>query len=149
LEKLLEVTIHAALAMKAMRPQELQQVNVDTTVQEKAIAFPTDARLYHKMRVALVRRAKSLGLVLRQNYRFKGKRLLAKQGRYAHARQMKRAGKMTRQLKTILGRVARDVERKALKLQGQIADEPLLGMRLGSLSYGRRRKGPGGIRRSL
>jgi transposase, IS5 family len=125
LEKLLEATIHTALAMKAMRPTELQKVNVDTTVQEKAIAFPTDARLYHKMRMALVRRAKSLGLVLRQNYRFKGKRLLAKQGRYAHARQMKRAAKMTRQLKTILGRVVRDIERKAAKLQGQIADEPL------------------------
>ena len=111
--------------MKAVRPQEFQKVNVDTTVQEKAIAFPTDARLYHKMRVALVRRAKSLGLVLRQNYRFQGKRLLAKQGRYAHARQMKRAAKMTRQLKTILGRVVRDIERKAHKLQGQIADEPL------------------------
>jgi transposase, IS5 family len=125
LEKLLEATIHAALAMKAMRPQDLQQVNVDTTVQEKAIAFPTDARLYHKMRVALVRQAKSLGLVLRQNYRFKGKRLLAKQGRYAHVRQMKRAANMTRQLKTILGRVVRDIERKAHKLQGQIADQPL------------------------
>ena len=125
LEKLLEATIHAALAMQAMRPPELQQVNVDTTVQEKAIAFPTDARLYHKMRVALVRRAKSVGLTLRQNYRFKGKRLLAKQGRYAHARQMKRAAKMTRQLKTILGRVVRDIERKATTLQGQIADEPL------------------------
>ena len=111
--------------MKALRPQELQKVNVDTTVQEKAIAFPTDARLYHKMRAALVRRAGSLGLVLRQNYRFKGKRLLAKQGRYSHARQMKRAAKMTRGLKTILGRVVRDVERKAAKIQGQIADEPM------------------------
>lgn len=125
LEKLLEATIHTALAMKAVRPQEFQQVNVDTTVQEKAITFPTDARLYHKMRVALVRRATALGITLRQNYRFKSKKLLAKQGRYAHARQMKRAAKMTRQLKTILGRVVRDVERKAHKLQGQIADAPL------------------------
>jgi transposase, IS5 family len=125
LEKLLEATLHTALAMKAMRPQELQKVNVDTTVQEKAIAFPTDARLYHKMRVALVRRAKALGLVLRQTYRFKGKKLLARQGRYAHARQMKRAGKMTRQLKTILGRVVRDIERKACKTQGQFADGAL------------------------
>ena len=72
--------------MKAMRPQELEKVNVDTTVQETAIAFPTDASLYHKMRAALVRRAKSLRLALPQNYRLKGKRLLAKQGRYAHAR---------------------------------------------------------------
>jgi transposase, IS5 family len=125
LEKLLEVTIQAALAMKAVRPQELQKVNIDTTVQEKAIAFPTDARLYHKMRVALVRRARSLGLALRQNYRFKGKQLLARQGRYAHARQMKRAAKMTRQLKTILGRVVRDIQRQAGKIQGPIADEPL------------------------
>jgi IS5 family transposase len=125
LEKLLEATIHTALAMKAVRPQEFEKVNVDTTVQEKAIAFPTDARLYHKMRVALVRRARSLGIPLRQNYRFTGKRLLAKQGRYATARQMKRAAKMTRRLKTILGRVVRDVERKAAKNQGQIADEPM------------------------
>ena len=125
LEKLLEATIHTALAMKAVRPQELQKVNVDTTVQEKAIAFPTDARLYHKMRLALVRRATALGITLRQNYRFKSKKLLAKQGRYAHAQQMKRAAKMTRQLKTILGRVLRDIQRKAPAIQGQIVDEPL------------------------
>jgi len=125
LEKLLEATIHTALAMKAVRPQEFQKVNVDTTVQEKAIAFPTDARLYHKMRLALVRRATALGITLRQNYRFKSQQLLAKQGRYAHARQMKRAAKMTSQLKTILGRVLRDIQRKAPTIQGQIADEPL------------------------
>jgi transposase, IS5 family len=125
LEKLLEATIQTALGMGAMRPRELQKVNIDTTVQEKAIAFPTDARLYHKMRVVLVRRARALGITLRQNYRFKGKKLLVKQGRYAHARQMKRAAKMTRQLKTILGRVVRDIGRKAGKIQGQIADEPL------------------------
>ncbi len=125
LEKLLETTIHTALAMKAVRPQEFHKVNVDTTVQEKAIAFPTDARLYHKMRVALVRRARSLGLRLRQNYRFKSQKLLAQQGRYAHARQMKRAAKMTRQLKTLLGRVLRDIQRKAPAVQGRIVDEPL------------------------
>ena len=118
LEKLLEATLHTALAMKAVRPQEFQQVNVDTTVQEKAIAFPTNARLYHKMRVALVRRAKSLGLVLRQSYRFQGKRMLAQQGRYAHARQMKRAAKMTRQLQTILGRVVRDIEPQGRQIAG-------------------------------
>ena len=125
LETLLEATIHAGLAMKAIRPQELRQVNVDTTVQEKAIAFPTDARLYQKMRVALIRKAKQLKIPLRQSYRFVGKTLLFKQGRYAHARQMKRAAKMTRKLKTILGRVVRDIERKARKTRGKIADEPL------------------------
>ena len=76
LEKLLEATIHTALAMKALRLQELEQVNVDTTVQEKAIAFPTDARLYHKMRIALVRYAQALDIPLRQSYRFVGKKTL-------------------------------------------------------------------------
>ena len=125
LEKLLEATIHTALAMRALKPQELAKVNVDTTVQEKAIAFPTDARLYHKMRMALVRRAKQLNIRLRQSYRFKGKKALFMQSRYAHARQMKRAAKMTRRLKTILGRVVRDIERKARKTRGKIADAPL------------------------
>jgi IS5 family transposase len=125
LEKLLEATIQTALAMKAVRPQELEQVNVDTTVQEKAIAFPTDARLYQKMRVALVRQAKALGIPLRQSYRFVGKKTLFWQHRYAHARQMKRAAKMTRKLKTLLGRVVRDIERKARRMRGKIVDEPL------------------------
>ena len=125
LEKLLEATIHTALAMKAIKPKELERVNVDTTVQEKAIAFPTDARLYHKMRIALVRRAQALNLSLRQSYRFVGKNTLFKQHRYAHARQMKRAAKMTRRLKTILGRVVRDIERKSHKRRGQIVDEAL------------------------
>ena len=125
LETLLEATIHTALAMKALKPQELQKVNVDTTVQEKAIAFPTDARLYQKMRVALIRHARQLNIPLRQSYRFVGKKLLFKQGRYAHARQMRRAAKMTRKLKTILGRVMRDIERKARRIKGQIADQPL------------------------
>jgi len=125
LQKLLEVTISTGLAMKAIQPKELDRVNVDTTVQEKAIAFPTDARLYHKMRLALVRRAQALRIDLRQSYRFVGKRTLFKQHRYAHARQMKRAAKMTRKLKTLLGRVVRDIERKARKIKGQVCDEPL------------------------
>jgi IS5 family transposase len=115
LEKMLEVTLQVALGMKKLRPVELTKVNVDTTVQEKAIAFPTDARLYHKMRVNLVRQAQRMGIPLRQSYRFVGKRLLFKQSRYAHARQMKRSARATRKLKTILGRIVRELERKAEK----------------------------------
>ena len=110
---MLQVTIQVAIKLGLLKPAEATQVNVDTTVQEKAIAFPTDARLYHKMRAALVRQAKRMGIPLRQSYRFVGKRALFKQGRYAHARQMKRAARMTRQLKTYLGRVVRDIQRKA------------------------------------
>ena len=112
LEKLLQATIETAIALQAVSTKELTQVNVDTTVQEKAIAFPTDARLYHKMRIALVRRAKQLNFQLRQTYTRVGKRMMFQQSRYAHAQQFKRAANMTRKLKTILGRVLRDIQRK-------------------------------------
>jgi IS5 family transposase len=92
-------------------------VNVDTTVQDKAIAFPTDARLYHKARGALVRLAKQRGIDLRQSYERVSKRALMMNGRYAHARQMRRAKREQKRLRTCLGRVIRDIERKVVLQQ--------------------------------
>ena len=60
MEKLLQETIAAAQRQQALKPAELRRVNVDTTAQEKAIAFPTDARLYHKARCVLVREAQGV-----------------------------------------------------------------------------------------
>lgn len=113
MEKLLAETIAAAQRQQALHPREIRRVNVDTTVQEKAIAFPTDARLYHKARCVLVREAQRAGIDLRQSYRRVGKRALQKQGRYAHAQQLRRARRETKKLRTYLGRVIRDIERKA------------------------------------
>jgi len=113
-----------------LNKSHLGKVNIDTTVQEKAIAFPTDARLYYKMRDALVRAAKARGIGLRQNYRRVAKKALAKQGRYAHARQMKRARKMTKRLKTMLGCVYRDIERKADHVDAELGDLLMLADRL-------------------
>lgn len=113
MEQLLQETIAAAQRQSALQANELQCVNVDTTVQEKAIAFPTDARLYQKARCVLVREAKRAGLKLRQSYARVGKRAGQKQGRYASAQQLKRARRETKRLRTYLGRVLRDLERKA------------------------------------
>ena len=96
----------------AVRPTQLARVNIDTTVQEKEIRYPTDARLYDRARQSLVKAAKARDIVLRQNYNRKSKQLLAQQSRYAHARQMKRAKKCSRKMRTYLGRVIRDIERK-------------------------------------
>jgi IS5 family transposase len=85
---------------------------VDTTVQTKAIRFPTDARLYHRMRERLVTVARTEGLEIKQSYQYVGKRLLMQSSRYAHARQMKRARACTRQLKTQLVRVLREIDRQ-------------------------------------
>jgi transposase, IS5 family len=125
LEAMLKATIEAGVAMQVIKPSELEQINVDTTVQEKAIAFPTDARLYHKMRKTLVREARRLGIRLRQSYQRVGKWVLIMQGRYAHARQMRRAQRMTKRLKIILGRVMRDIQRKARQKSGKIGEERL------------------------
>ena len=95
-EKLLTETLSAAKREQALRDSEIKRVNVDTTVQEKAVAFPTDARLYHKARRALVRAARAAGIDLRQSYVRLSKQALARQGRYAHARQMKRARRETK-----------------------------------------------------
>lgn len=111
-EKMLAGTVRAGLDMKALRPKSFQKVNVDTTVQEKAIHYPTDARLYYDMREKLVRMAEENGVALRQSYARLGKEALFQVGRYSHARQMRRAAKKIKKLKTYLGRVARDIERK-------------------------------------
>ena len=111
-EQMLRATIEAGMKMRVIRPAELKRVNVDTTVETKAIRFPTDARLYQRMRERLVKAARTEGLTIKQSYRHVGRRLLMQSSRYAHARQMKRARACTRKLKTQLGRVIREVERQ-------------------------------------
>jgi IS5 family transposase len=111
-EKLLKEILATAVRTDALDEKDLQCVVVDTTVQEKAIAFPTDARLYHKAREAVVREAQKEGVKLRQSYKRVGKKALYNQSRYARAGQFKRARKQQRKLKSFLGRVLRDVERK-------------------------------------
>jgi IS5 family transposase len=112
MEKLLQVTIETAKSKEFVTEKHLERVNVDTTVQEKAVAFPTDARLYHKGRRILVRLAKRNGIDLRQTYERLGKRAFIMQGRYSHARQTNRAKREQRRLRLYLGRVIRDIERK-------------------------------------
>lgn len=111
-EELLKQTIEAGLQLKAVKATQLKRINIDTTVQEKDIRFPTDARLYDRARDRLVKEAKKNKIPLRQNYNRLSRKLLLKQSRYAHARQMKRARNCTRKMKTYLGRVIRDIERK-------------------------------------
>ena len=79
---------------------------------EKNITFPTDAKLQYKAMKRLVKMAKGNGLKLHQTYLRIGRRRLIKAGRYAHARQMKRAQKERNKLKTYLGRLYRTLHRQ-------------------------------------
>jgi IS5 family transposase len=111
MKKLLSETLEVAKRRGDAKGHHFEKVNVDTTVQEKAVAHPTDARLYHKARLRLVKEAKARGIYLRQNYARKSKEALRKQSRYAHAQQYRRARKKTKELRNYLGRVMRDIER--------------------------------------
>jgi IS5 family transposase len=112
LEALLQESLAVATRTGAMKPSDLSRVIVDTTVQPKNITFPTDAKLVNRAREKVVKLAERSGLKLRQSYKRVGKFALIKHQRYAHARQFKRANRALRKLKTYLGRVIRDVERK-------------------------------------
>jgi IS5 family transposase len=101
-----------AVNIGQVKPSAFETVAVDTTVQEKAIAYPTDARLFNKARKILVKQAYRDGIPLRQSYARVGEDALRRHGRYAHAKQFKRARKMRKILRTWLGRVVRDIEKK-------------------------------------
>jgi IS5 family transposase len=111
-EKLLSHTIDTAKREALLPEKLLKKVNVDTTVQEKSITFPTDTKLCHRMRIKLVLAAKKREIELRQTYVRVGKRASIMQGRYAHANQMKRARKEFKKVKSYLGRVTRDILRQ-------------------------------------
>lgn len=129
LEKLLAATIQAGLESGVVRPSSLERISVDTTVQPKAITHPTDAKLYLKALLTLVRQAKRHGLSLRQAHTRLAKRAAVQVGRYAHARQMRRMRRELKRLKTYLGRVYRDVARKvAGNVELSIQFAPLLGL---------------------
>lgn len=118
---LIQESLNVATRTGAARPTDFARIIVDTTVQPKAVAFPTDAKLLHRAREKLVRLAKKNGVALRQSYERVGKRALIAHQRYAHAKQFKRANRALKSLRTYLGRVIRDIRRKIAGEEGQQA----------------------------
>ncbi|GGC93823.1 hypothetical protein GCM10010994_59520 [Chelatococcus reniformis] len=64
LTALVQESLAVAVKTRAAKPTDFTRVIVDTTVQEKAISFPTDALLMHRARERLVRLAKTAGVDL-------------------------------------------------------------------------------------
>ena len=112
LSALLEESLSVAHGSGALATRDLQRVAVDTTVQPKAVAHPTDARLTHRALIKLAALARRHGVALRQSYLRVAKRAAILVGRYTHAHQFKRARRHLRFLRTRLGRLIRDIERK-------------------------------------
>ncbi len=112
LAALLQESLSVAHRTGALATKDLERVAVDTTVQPKAIAHPTDARLTHRALEKLVALAKREGVALRQSYLRVAKRAAIMVGRYTHAHQFKRARRALKFLRIRLGRVIRDLYRK-------------------------------------
>jgi IS5 family transposase len=110
-EWLLTQTIRAGQKAGAIDEDSIKRVAVDTTVMEKNIAHPTDARLYERAREQLAALAQEAGVELRQSYARLAPRLALQVGRYAHAKQFKRMRKALKKLKGYTGRVMRDLRR--------------------------------------
>jgi IS5 family transposase len=111
-EQLLKTTIEAAVDMGAIKRSEFERVIVNTTVQEKAVAHPSDSRLLEVARAKVAQLAVRAGIKLKQSYAAEGQQLRRRAGGYAHARQFKRLHRVLRRQRVILGRLLRDVERK-------------------------------------
>jgi transposase, IS5 family len=109
---LIQESLSVATRAGAAKPADFSKVIVDTTVQPKAVAFPTDAKLMHRARERLVKLAHKTGVELRQSYERVGKHALIAHQRYAHAKQFKRANRALKTIRTYLGRVIRDIVRK-------------------------------------
>lgn len=125
MDTILAHTLKTAVSTGAAKPKDFGKVIVDTTVMEADIAYPTDAQLLHKAREKLVALAKKEGVLLRQSYSHVGKKLLHKISGYGRAKQFKRLGKGVKKLKTYLGRVVRDIERKITPEQSPVFAELL------------------------
>lgn len=89
-----------------------KDVIIDTTVQEKNITYPTDDKLYKKIIKKCVEISEKESVELRQNYRRTVKRLSYQQRFKKSKKQRKLAMKASRRIKTIAGRLLRDLERK-------------------------------------
>ena len=140
---LLQESLSVAHRSGAIETKDLERVVVDTTVQEKAIAHPTDARLIHRAIEKLVDLAKREGVKLHQCYLRLAKRAAIMVGRYTHAHQFKRARRELKFLRTRLGRIIRDIRRK-IEDDGTLEDRfgPLLDLALRVRHQEQRQRGP-------
>ena len=112
-EELLAQTVNLAVSLKLIPASALATVVVDSTVQEKAVAHPTDSKLLETARAKLVEAAQGVGIELKQTFAKEGQLLRFKAGRYAHARQFKRMRRVIKRQSTVVGRLVREIERKA------------------------------------
>jgi IS5 family transposase len=111
LKLVLEETVRIAIEKKFVTNKELSEVIVDTTVQEKNITFPTDAKLLSRAIIKLGQQCRFHKIKLRQSYARKAKQWLRKASAHGARRQFGKLKECNQTLKNWLGRILRDIER--------------------------------------
>ena len=113
-EKLLKVSVQ----LFGKEAQE-KEVLIDSTVQEKNITYPTDAKQHKRIIEKVNKIAKQEEITLRQTYTRTLKQLMIDQRFHNHPKRRKKANAALRKIKTIAGRQVRDIERQFTPSQQQ------------------------------
>jgi len=106
-EKILAVSIH----LHGNKIQE-DEMCIDTTVQEKNITFPTDAKQYRKIHGHLLKIARQEKIALSRTYEKEVKKLKLQTRFSSHPKNRKKARYAVKRLKTISGRLLREIVRR-------------------------------------
>jgi len=125
LELLLAETLAVAVRTQAVNERAMERVTVDTTVQTKAVAHPTDSHLLMRAIERLNALAKKHGIKLRQSFIRVGRQAKRDVSRLIHGRGHSQAMRWVRKLRTWLGRLDRDIGRKIAgdeRLEAAFAD---------------------------
>ena len=110
-EQGIELIFKESIRINGKDGQE-REATTDTTVQEKNITYPTDNKLHRKIIKKCIAIANEVNIELRQTYTRTLKKLLMEQRFRNHPKNKGRAKKADKKVKTIAGRLVRDLERK-------------------------------------
>ena len=102
-----------------MDASDLESVIIDSTVQSKATAHPTDSSLLNIARYKLVKATKECGLSFKPTDVKEAKNLNRRAGGYAHAKQFKRLKKVIKRQRTIVGILLRETSRQLATVNEQ------------------------------
>lgn len=109
-EKIFSISLH--VNANEITSKEMKQVLIDSTVQEKNITFPTDAKLYRKIISRVLQMARKAEVVLRRTYTRELKSLKLKVRFMNHPTRLKEGKKAVRRMRTIARAMVNDISRK-------------------------------------
>lgn len=109
-----EILFRISLAVNSdeVTEKEMEHVLIDSTVQEKNVTYPTDAKLLRKIVVGVLKSAERTGVSLRRTYTREMKSLKLKVRFMNHPKRRREGEKAVRRMRTIAGAMVRDFERK-------------------------------------